>query len=57
MNNENDKNELKPTQAFEPTEEGYDPKKEKKAHLGWIIFFTVVIVLVVTCVIVIKSLS
>ena len=57
MNNENDKNELKPTQAFEPTEEGYDPKKEKKAHLGWIIFFTVVIVLVVACVIVIKALS
>ena len=57
MNNENDKNELKPTQAFETTEEGYDPKKEKKAHLGWIIFFTVVIVLVVACVIVIKSLS
>ena len=57
MNNENDKNELKPTQAFEPTEEGYDPRKEKKAHLGWIIFFTVVIVLVVACVIVIKSLS
>ena len=57
MNNENDKNELKPTQAYEPTEEGYDPRKEKKAHLGWIIFFTVVIVLVVACVIVIKSLS
>ena len=57
MNNGNDKNELKPTQAFEPTEEGYDPKKEKKAHLGWIIFFTVVIVLVVACVIVIKALS
>ena len=35
MNNDTDKNELKPTEAFEPTEEGYDPKKEKKAHIGW----------------------
>ena len=57
MNNDTDNNELKPTEAFEPTEEGYDPKKEKKAHIGWIIFFSIMVVLVVACVIVIKSLS
>lgn len=57
MNNDTDKNELKPTEAFEPTEEGYDPKKEKKAHIGWVIFFSVMVVLVVACVIVIKTLS
>ena len=44
MNNDTDKNELKPTEAFEPTEEGYDPKKEKKAHIGWVIFFSVMVV-------------
>ena len=57
MNNDTDKNELKPTEDFEPTEEGYDPKKEKKAHIGWVIFFSVMVILVVACVIVIKSLS
>ena len=57
MNNENDKNELKPTEAYEPTEEGYDPKKEKKAHIGWVIFFGTIFVLIVACVVVIKTLS
>lgn len=57
MNKENDKNELKPTEAFEPTEEGFDPQKEKKAHIGWVIFFAVTLILIVACAIVIKSLS
>ena len=57
MNNETDKKELNPTSSYEPVEEGFDPKKEKKAHIGWIIFFSVMVVLVVACVIVIKSLS
>ena len=35
MNNETDKKELNPTSAYEPVEEGFDPKKEKKAHIGW----------------------
>ena len=57
MNNETDKNELKPTEAYEPTEEGYDPKKEKKAHIGWVIFFGTIFVLIVACVVVIRTLS
>ncbi|MBO4737298.1 MAG: hypothetical protein J5627_02525 [Bacilli bacterium] len=57
MNNETDKKELNPTSAYEPVEEGYDPKKERKTHIGWIIFFSVVIALAVACAIVIKVLS
>ena len=57
MNDETDKKELNPTSAFEPVEEGYDPKKEKKAHVGWIIFFSTIIVLAIACGIVIKLLS
>ena len=57
MNNETDKKELNPTSAYEPVEEGFDPKKEKKAHIGWIIFFSVVGVLAIACAIVIKMLS
>ena len=57
MNNETDKKELNPTSAYEPVEEGFDPKKEKKAHIGWIIFFSVVGVLAIVCAIVIKVLS
>lgn len=57
MNNDTDKKELNPTSAYEPVEEGYDTKKERKAHIGWIIFFSVVIVLAVACAIVIKVLS
>ena len=57
MNNETDKKELNPTKAYEPTEEGYDPNKEKKAHIGWIIFFSTMIVLIIAAVIVIKALS
>ena len=57
MNNETDKKELNPTSAYEPVEEGYDPKKERKSHIGWIIFFSVILVLAVVCLIVIKVLS
>ena len=57
MNDETDKKELNPTSAFEPVEEGFDPEKEKKAHIGWIIFFAVIIVLAIACGIVIKVLS
>lgn len=57
MNNETDKKELNPTSAYEPVEEGYDPKKERKTHIGWIIFFSVVTALAVACAIVIKVLS
>ncbi|MBR3266730.1 MAG: hypothetical protein IKI55_01170 [Bacilli bacterium] len=57
MNDETDKKGLNPTSAYEPVEEGFDPKKEKKAHIGWIIFFSVVGVLAIACAIVIKVLS
>ena len=57
MNDETEKKELNPTSAYEPVEEGFDPKKEKKAHIGWIIFFSVVGVLAIACAIVIKVLS
>ena len=57
MNNETDKKELNPTSAYEPVEEGYDPKPERKTHIGGIIFFSVVIALAVACAIVIKVLS
>ena len=57
MNDETDKKGLNPTSAYEPVEEGYDPKKERKSHIGWIIFFSVILVLAVVCLIVIKVLS
>ena len=48
MNDETDKKGLNPTSAYEPVEEGYDPKKERKSHIGWIIFFSVILVLMLT---------
>ena len=47
--------ELEETKAFEPTEEGYDPKKEKRAKIGWLLFFGIVIAMMVVCIIVINS--
>ena len=57
MNSNTDKNELKPTEAYEPVEEGYDEAKERKSHIGWALFFGIMFVLIVSCVIVIVSLS
>ncbi len=57
MNDETDKKELNPTSAFEPVEEGYDPKKEKKAHEGWSIFFLIILILAAACILAIKLLS
>lgn len=53
-NFENKKEEIKETSAYEPVEEGYDPKKEKRAKIGWLIFFGAIIVLMVVCIVVIK---
>ncbi|MCQ2773002.1 MAG: hypothetical protein MJ238_07020 [Bacilli bacterium] len=46
--------ELQETSAFEPVEEGFDPKKEKRAKIGWLIFFAVIIVLMVVCIVAIN---
>ncbi|MCQ2799243.1 MAG: hypothetical protein MJ228_00575 [Bacilli bacterium] len=59
MTNEKKNNEIEETTAFEPTEEyeDYDPKKDRKGKILWAVFFSVVIVLMVVCLIVIKTLK
>lgn len=59
MTNEKKNNEIEETKAFEQTEEeiNYDPAKERRSKIGWGIFFSVVIVLIIVCLIVIKTLE
>lgn len=47
--------ELEETSAFEPVEEGFDPKKEKRAKIGWLLFFGVVLLLMIACIVVIAN--